>query len=345
MERFDSLLRLPLSGQALGPERRRRHRAGRAWLLALAGTTLSAAPALAAGVPAGSLIESTATATYASDAGNGAVSSNTVQIRVDELLDVAVASLGPAVSFGQSGQHSLAFRVTNTGNGPESFTLAASPAVAGNPFDAVVQTIAIDSNANGSYDAGIDQTLASGAATPALSPDSSLTAFVIVTLPADAADGETSQLRLTASATTGTGAAGTVFAGQGKDGGDAVVGTSGAVSGANGQLGATLASVSLTKTARIRDPFGGTDAVPGAVVTYTLTAAISGSGGVRDLRITDPVPAGTTYRAGTLRLDGAVLSDAADADAGTAQGGNIAVTVATAASGSSHTVTFDVQIN
>ena len=66
---------------------------------------------------------------------------------------------------------------------------------------------------------------------------------------------------------------------------------------------------------------------------------------MRDLRITDPVPAGTTYRAGTLRLDGAVLSDAADADAGTAQGGNIAVTVATATSGSSHTVTFDVQIN
>ncbi len=60
-----------------------------------AGFTFAIVPqaAQAAGVLAGTLIENTASATYSSGTASGSVSSNTVTVKVDELLDVAVAGL------------------------------------------------------------------------------------------------------------------------------------------------------------------------------------------------------------------------------------------------------------
>lgn len=301
--------------------------------------------AQAAGVTAGTLIENTATATYTSGSASGTVQSNTVTVRVDELLDVAVAGLTSAPAPIGSGTVVLAYSVTNTGNGPEAFNLAANPAVAGNQFDATVQQIVIDTNGNGTYDPGVDQVLPAGSATPAIPADGSLTVFVIVSLPAGATDGQTSQVELTASAATGTGTPGTSFAGQGAGGGDAVVGASGADDNAYDSLIAALATVTLTKAAVIADPFGGNKPVPGAVVTYTLTATVNGTGQVQDLRVTDAYPTGTTYEPGTLQLDTVAQTDAADADAGTANATGIDVNLGTVAGGTTKVVKFNVKIN
>ncbi len=65
-----------------------------------------------------------------------------------------------------------------------SVVLAASPAVAGNDFDTVVETIAIDSNGNGTYDPGVDVILTSPETTPELAADEAVTVFVIITVPA-----------------------------------------------------------------------------------------------------------------------------------------------------------------
>lgn len=59
---------------------------------------LSAPSAHATGVSAGTLIENTATATYNAGSSSVSVSSNTVKVTVDELLDVAVASLAQTIS-------------------------------------------------------------------------------------------------------------------------------------------------------------------------------------------------------------------------------------------------------
>ena len=91
------------------------------------------APALAAGVAAGTFIENTATATYSNGAATESVDSNTVTILVDELLDVTVASLdASAVPLG-GGNAVLSFQITNTGNGPEAFELTPDPALTGEP--------------------------------------------------------------------------------------------------------------------------------------------------------------------------------------------------------------------
>ena len=93
------------------------------------------APAYAGGVSAGTLIENTATATYDDGDGPRTINSNTVTVRVDELLDVTVTSLDSGPIGAAVGEQVLTFEVTNQGNGPEAFTLTANPAVAGNDLD------------------------------------------------------------------------------------------------------------------------------------------------------------------------------------------------------------------
>lgn len=244
-----------------------------------------------------------------------------------------------------SGTVALPFTVTNTGNGPEAFNLSVNPAVPGNQFDASLVSIVVDSNTNGVYDPGTDTVLPTGSPTPSLDSDDTLTVFVLVTLPSGATDGQTSQLRLTAAAVTGTGSPGTTFAGLGQGGGDAVVGTSGADDDGLDAMVASTATVSLVKSATISDPFGGSRPVPGATVTYTIVASVNGSGTANGLRVTDAYPTGTTYQPGTLRLDSATLSDATDADAGSASTTGIDVLIGDIAGGTTKTVTFNVKIN
>lgn len=317
-------------------------------LFILTGAAVSgslATPAYAAGVTAGSLIENTATATFDQGGSSTTVQSNKVTIKVDELLDVAVSSLdGGNVALSASGAV-LRYQIQNTGNGPEAWTITVDPAIGGDDFDPVVSAIAWDSNGNGIYDPTIDTVIAAGGATPSLAPDGMGTAFVVVNWASAPVDGALANVRLTATAVTGTGPVGTVFAGQGENGGDAVVGPQNATGNALGRLAAVSAAVTLVKSAAIADPFGGTEAVPGAVVTYTLRAQVSGTGTVSDLRITDTIPTGTTYRAASLRLDGASLTDATGDDAGSASAAGIAVDLGSVGGGSAREVTFQVAID
>lgn len=306
----------------------------------------AASPAFAGGVTAGTLIENTATANF-EEAGNPrSVDSNTVTVRVDELLDVTVTSLDTGPITARRGDAVLTFEVTNPGNGPEAFRLTADAAVAGNDFDVTVRGVAIDSNGNGTYDAGIDQILTGPLTTPVLAPDARVTVFVLVTVPDSAADGDTSNVELTAAAVTGSGTPGTVFAGEGQGGGDAVVGSTGAIDDARGVLNSAVASVQLVKSVALRDPFGGTSAVPGSVATFTIEARVSGSGSVANLVVTDAIPAGTTYVPGTLALDAGALTDAADADAGSAsESAGINVTLGNVPAGTNRSITFNVTVD
>lgn len=301
--------------------------------------------ALATGIEAGTLIENTAQATYETAAGTQTIDSNTVTIRVDELLNVSLASLDAGPVSTAPGSAVLSFEITNTGNGPEAFRLTANPSVAGNDFDTTVDGIAVDTNGNGVYDAGIDLILTGPETTALVDADDTLTVFVLVNVPASAADADTSEVTLTAAAVTGTGAPGTTFAGAGVGGSDAVVGSSGAQASANGSLLVGVTTVQLVKAAAISDPFGGNAPVPGATVTFTISAIVSGSGSVDDLVVSDVIPAGTTYVAGTLALGGGSLTDAAGDDAGEASPTGIAVDLGTVSGGTTQNITFDVTID
>jgi uncharacterized repeat protein (TIGR01451 family) len=307
-----------------------------------------AAPAHAAGTAAGTTISNVATATYdLPGGGSGSIQSNTVTLKVDELIDVTVAWRDPSDVIGGAGAVArvLSFNVTNGGNGSESYTLGTIANLGGDDFDPAVTAIVLDTNSNGAYDPGVDTVYVPGTNDPTLAPDQSVTVFVLSTLPLAAADGNRGRAQLTAVSKTGTGTPGTSFAGLGQGGGNAVVGATGGKGQADGFYKIAKASVAFIKSATVADPFGGATQVPGSIITYTLAATVSGTGSLANLKVTDSIPSGTSFRAGTITLDGAALSDAADADAGTFTGAGIAVNLGSVASGATRTVTFKVKID
>jgi uncharacterized repeat protein (TIGR01451 family) len=312
----------------------------------LLGGLCFAFPAYAAGTLAGTDIENIATATYDTPSGPVNVDSNTVIIKVDELLDVTVSSSDPGdvtSSPGSTGNVQT-FRITNTGNGSEAFTLTPNVAATGDDFDPTLQSVILDTNNNGVYDAGVDTVYIAGSNDPVLAPDAGTTVFVITNTPGTVTNGNRAEVILRASATTGSGTPGTNFPGLGAGGSNAVVGTTGATATDNSFLAIQAALLALVKSATVQDPFGGTRAVPGSVITYTLIATISGSGSLTNVVISDPIPADTTYVANSITLQAAALTDAADADQGDFNGSRIRAALGTLASGETRTITFRVTI-
>ena len=317
-------------------------------LIVASATIAFAEPAQAVGTAAGTTISNTATATYTDAGGNPAsVPSNRVDIRVDEILDVTVVSSDPgdvATLPGATNQV-LTFTVTNTGNGSETFRLSPVNAIGGDAFDPTTTSLVIDSNGNGVYDAGIDTIYNAGSNDPVLAPDTSVRVFVLSTMPAAATNGQRGQTDLTATAITGSGTPGTAFAGLGQGGGDAVVGTTTALGRDDGFYIVNAATVAFVKSATVLDPFGGSKPVPGAIITYTLVATVSGSGSLANLAAGDPIPASTTYVPGSITSQATPITDLTDADAGEFAASRVSVRFGTVPGGQTRTITFKVKIN
>jgi uncharacterized repeat protein (TIGR01451 family) len=300
----------------------------------------------AAGTLAGTNIENIATATYDNGSGPVDIQSNTAIILVDELLDVTVASSDPGDVATSNGANNvvLTYRVTNNGNGPEAFRLTPNLANGGDNFDPTLGQIVLDTNSNGVYDPGVDTVYVSGTNDPLLAPDQGVTVFILNNIPGTQVNGDRANVSLLAAAVTGTGAPGTTFTGAGEGGGDAVVGATSADGVASGFLRVDAASVVLTKSATVVDPFGGTNAVPGSIITYTIIANVTGAGSLSNLVINDPIPVGTTFVPGSITLQAATLTDAADADSGNFNGTRVSVGLGNVPAGQTRTVTFRTTI-
>ncbi|MGH6781100.1 MAG: hypothetical protein ACREB5_03210, partial [Sphingomonadaceae bacterium] len=315
------------------------------FLAAAAGIGLSA-QAVAAGTPAGTIIDNVATASYTPSGGgpNVSVPSNTVSLTVDELLDVTVASADPGdiIAAPAATNQVTSFTVTNTGNGSEAFTLSGNGANGGDDFDPAITSIVLDSNGNGVYDPGTDAVYNAGVNDPVLTPDASVRVFVLASIPAGATDTQRGEIKLAAVAKTGSGTPGTSFPGAGQGGGDAVVGATGADGDDNGFYRITAANVAIVKSASVADIWGGTEAVPGSTITYTLVATTTGSGSLTNLAINDVIPTGTTYKPASITLQGSSMTDAGDADAGEFNGTGFIVRLGDLSGNQARTVTFKV---
>lgn len=306
-------------------------------------------PAWGAGTAANTTINNTATASFTDPSGTPqTVTSNTLALVVDEILNVTVASNDGgrvATTSPQTGAV-LAFTVTNIGNGTEAFELSFAQ-IGGDQFDPTGVSIALD-NGDGVFD-GDEIAYVFNANDPVLADDAARIVYLVADIPAGRANGDFGDLTLRATAVTAgaTGdPAGTLFGGAGDGGTDAVVGnTTASATVTNGFIISAVSST-LTKSAVVLDPFGGSSAVPGATITYTLTFTLSGSGSVTLGQIVDPVPAGTTYVPNSITLNAAPLTDVADADAGRFNANQVEVTLPSPlAAPSTQTVTFQVTIN
>lgn len=314
---------------------------------------VGATAAYAGGTAPGTDIANKATATYTVGVTTVSTDSNTTHLTVVELLDVNAVEQDVAktvlVAPGATNQM-MTFRVTNTGNGTETFALTTDMLVAGDDFNPTLASVYLDTNSNDVYDAGTDSPYVFGTNDPTLAADAHKTVFVFCDIPGGVLDTNAGKASLTATSKTGTGAPGTPFAGLGDGGSDAVAGASGGAATDTGTYLVSNVTVSVVKSQVVADQFGGTKPMPGATIHYTITVKVTaGTGTAAGLVLKDPIPANTTYTAGTLKLDGAALSDALDGDVGDVGGttpGNVTVTIGSLTSASLiKTVIFDVKIN
>jgi uncharacterized repeat protein (TIGR01451 family) len=272
----------------------------------------------AIGTAAGTNITSTATVNYSIGGTPATMNSNTATVVVAELINVTMALQSPTVSVAAGATNeALLFLVTNTGNSNEVFTLSGDSVLVGDDFDPIPAApfIYFDSDSSGDLSPA-DTPYVAGSNDPALAADASVAVLLVNDMPAGLPDGEYGRSELTATASTGSGAPGTVLPGQGNGGVDAVIGLSG---GQDVEVGAYLIGdiqLSAVKSLAVQDPFGGNQPIPGAAITYQVVVTATGTGAALGTAFSDPIPTNTTYVAGSIRLNGAPLTDAADADAG-----------------------------
>jgi len=334
----------------LTPSSRLRDALQRALLVAIACCAASPAAVHAVGTAAGTNITNTATLGYSIGGTPATITSNTTTLAVAELVNVSVALQSPTISVAAGATNkALLFLVTNTGNGDEALALAGESVLVGDDFDPnpAAPFIYIDSDASGDLSPG-DTPYVAGSNDPQLAANGSVAVLLVNNMPAGLTDGKYGRSQLAATAKTGSGTPGTVLPGQGSGGVDAVIGTSGGSAAAFGQYLVGDILLSAVKSQAVLDPFGGSRPIPGAAITYQVVVTATGSGTAVGAAFTDPIPASTTYVAGSLRLNGATLTDSADSDPGSFALGPARVAVSlgdlTTATGP-QTIDFRVTIN
>ncbi len=317
------------------------------WAPVLLLCLLAADHAEAIGTPAGTVVANTASVTFDLGAGTATLSAS-AQFTVDELVSVNVAwqDVAPVPVAPSDVDRVLTFLVTNTGNGSEAFALALDAALVGDQFDPANARIYLDTNGSTVYEPGVDPLYTPGVNDPLLAADGSILIFVLADIPPALANGARGDADLSATSLTGA-VAGSIVAGAGDGGGDAVIGA-----GAADAIGSHVIAdvfVSIAKTAVVAAPGGGTVAGPGATITYTLAVTTTGVGNVDNLVITDALPPFTSWVPGSLTLNASGLTDAGGDDAGdfgATAANQVTVVLGNVAGGSlPQTITFAVTID
>lgn len=295
------------------------------WPLLLLAILLSNGTARAAGTPAGTVIRNIASGSFRDGNGNSfpVVNSNEVSTVVSQVAAVDVSPATQTRSARIGGTAAYAIRVTNLGNGTDTFGLGR----AGLPVDWAA-VIYRDLNRNGVLDP--DENVPTNVVTTVtLDMDSTAYLAVKVTVPGDATDGQTATETMTATSDF-----------------DGLISDSGAYT-----TSVTAGVILLSKTATPTDPR------PGDVVTYTIEYSNTGSDTAFNTVITDAIPVGMTYEPESIRLaDGLgityenslIRTDTADPDSsdfGNTSTNTVTVTRGNISDGESGTVFFRVRVN
>lgn len=320
--------------------------------------------AYAVGTTAGTSISNTATVNYSvGGVAQTAISSAPVSFVVDNRVDLTVTTTNTAAVVANPGQTAVVttFTVANTGNATQSYRLTATDlttAVFGNAdtLNGLTLSTAVDTNGNGTYDAGTDTIGNLGDIAPAASP-TPVTVFVLATVPLSATNGQYASVRLEVQvAAAGSAGATLVSESSGADttGVDIVFADAGrnATEQADSQYTIQSAALTVTKTVTvISDPFNNTTdpkAIPGAVVEYTITVNNGGTVAATAVAVTDAIPANTAYVAGSMLRNGSAVTDSSsDGDDAAATGtpvNSIAVTIPSVAPAGSANVRFRVTV-
>jgi hypothetical protein len=277
---------------------------------------------------AGTVVNNTATAPYLIR-GSPASKSASADFQVQEVIDVAVAwtdGTNVIVTTPDTVGEVASFDISTTGNGSETFFLAvdnASPVT--DDFQFILPAdveVFIENGVTPGFQVGQDTPYIAGVNDPIIAGESTQTVYLRSKIQGGLTDGDEGHLTVTATSLTvfdnaAPGSlAGTSLGGFGDGGVDAIMGSSLGVASANAIYQVSSVDVTLDKIILLAvDPYGGSTYVPGTEVTYQITVGVTG-GTAQALAISDPIPANTTYKDDTLFLNGGILTEESDVDAG-----------------------------
>jgi uncharacterized repeat protein (TIGR01451 family) len=327
-------------------------------VLGFAMAGLATPACFAAGTPAGTPITNSATLNYSISGQAGAsLTAAAPVLTVAELINVVLTWQDgtPAGTNSPDAGKALAFLLTNTGNGVETFSLLRNNAIAGDQFDPVnapAGGMYLESGLQAGFQASgpnADVAYVAGVNDPVLAADASRTIYLYSTIPAGQATGALGYASLTAASTT-VGARGAVpgatLPGLGQGGIDAVVGGSRAQAVAQGAYIVSGIGLSVVKAVvAVQDPLGGALVMPGSVLTYRITLALTGVGIADNLSFSDPLPLATTFVPASITVDGSARTDALDADNASFSAGAVAVLFGNTAVPATRVIEFKATVN
>jgi uncharacterized repeat protein (TIGR01451 family) len=278
-----------------------------------AGTSISnrATVSYSVGTVAQTPIESSPTGNVTPGVNQGA---STVFVVDNKILHTVAEVSGNATSTSPGGANVVAaFTVTNQGNFAQGYALtptnqatgAVSPFGAGaDAFDVTNLRVFVDSNSNGTYDAGTD----TATFINTLNEDAVVTVFIVSDVPLTATNGQYANVQLAArAAVAGTNAATLVAQSAGADNPAAVdivfadVGATArdGIHEAVDQYAVASALLNVAKTSTvISDPFNNTTnpkAIPQAIVQYSIVVTNTGASPAASVSIRDPLPTNTVF--------------------------------------------------
>jgi uncharacterized repeat protein (TIGR01451 family) len=74
--------------------------------------------------------------------------------------------------------------------------------------------------------------------------------------------------------------------------------------------------ISFVKSQLVLDPNGGSEPIPGASITYTVTVEVQSAGVATASVFNDAIPTFTTFVPASITLNGAPITEVVDGDAG-----------------------------
>ncbi|MDH3973430.1 MAG: hypothetical protein OEV42_04035 [Deltaproteobacteria bacterium] len=342
--------------------------------------------AYAVGTPAGTVIGNRAYVDYqvggidqtqigSSVAGNSSGAGSDTTFTVDKMVDVTVAAGAGATVFANQTSAPLVFTVTNTGNAAMYFALSSAEVTDVNAILTIQPELWLDVDASGTVSAG-DVQYVDESTFGTFSGNETFQVLVTGDISAGALNAQTATVNLFANAysaigveAVGGGAAGTgnaiALADDDADGAGADDAANNGADFAVNTYTVSGATLTITKTAAVySDPVNGTAspvAMPGAVVTYSITVANAAGGAnatnvqVADLLDTANLTFATQFNDGVDACaagEGIVINNVCN-DHGDADGSDYNVTTAntvtlsglTVNAGASTTIKIQVTIN
>lgn len=336
-------------------------------LVFLAALSLPLCPsAYAGGTPSGTKITNMATATYSDGGTPVTVTATAPEITVDNKVNLTVVKNSDLTITPGASNQALAFKVTNLGNTTQGYALTSFKS------DGIVMDNVRIYRDNGTipgvWDAG-DTLYANATTFGDVVADGFLNVLIVADTPVGAVSGDIADYQLRAQTVdAGTTTLTVATVGANTDGVDVVFADSAGVystdvardgqHSAVGKYTFNVLALNLLKSVVVTwDPTNlavDPKATPGAKLTYTIRATVTGVGIAAGVKITDPIPDKSTYIPGTLKLNGAALTDletdlpGGSVDAGFVDGAPLGVTVnlgdMTSAS-LTQEISFEVTIN